>query len=188
MKLTSDSNTLATNKVLILYILDKIAKPINNDGLYKLVLSIVDMNYFYFQQFLLDLLEDKYITTYTKEDIAIYEITTTGRETLKLTEDIVPGILKLKVDSSIKEELNIVEEGLSITADFTPHSEKEFTVTCKITENNITTFEIQTFVTSASLAKEIVDNWEKRAFKIYPKMIELLYEKDQEERPIDPED
>ena len=62
MKLTSDNNTLAENKVLILYILNRLTEPINNDALMQLVLSIQDMNYFYFQQFLLDLLENKYIT------------------------------------------------------------------------------------------------------------------------------
>ena len=46
MKLTSDNETLAENKVLILYILNKLNKPINNDSLLKLVLSIQDMNYF----------------------------------------------------------------------------------------------------------------------------------------------
>ena len=68
MKLTEDSETLAENKVLILYILNKLNKPISNESLLKLVLSIQEMNYFYFQQFLLDLLDMQYIIGYTKED------------------------------------------------------------------------------------------------------------------------
>lgn len=59
MKLGADNETLAENKVLILYLLSIIDKPVNNDSLYRLVLSIQDMNYFYFQQFLLDLIEDR---------------------------------------------------------------------------------------------------------------------------------
>lgn len=51
MKLTQDGEVLAENKVLILYLLNKIDQPITNDGLLRLVLSIMDMNYFYFQQF-----------------------------------------------------------------------------------------------------------------------------------------
>ena len=34
MKLNSDSETLAENKVLILYVLDLVNKPISNDTLY----------------------------------------------------------------------------------------------------------------------------------------------------------
>ena len=59
--LTSDSEALAENKVLILYILNKVGKSISNDALLNLVLAVTDMNYFYFQQFLLDLLENNYI-------------------------------------------------------------------------------------------------------------------------------
>lgn len=59
MKLGADNETLAENRVLILYLLSLLEKPINNDSLYRLVLSIQDMNYFYFQQFLLDLQENR---------------------------------------------------------------------------------------------------------------------------------
>ena len=68
MKLEADNETLAENKVLILYLLSIIDKPINNTDLYKIVLSIQDVNYFYFQQFLLDLEENDYIMKYTKEN------------------------------------------------------------------------------------------------------------------------
>ena len=67
MKLTSDNETLAENKVLILYILNKIDTPVSNNELLQLVLSIEDMNYFYFQQFILDLLENNYIEEYKEE-------------------------------------------------------------------------------------------------------------------------
>ena len=75
LKLTSDNETLAENKVLILYLLNKVGKPISNDSLLNLVLAVKDMNYFYFQQFLLDLLENGYIMNYYKDDHSFYEIT-----------------------------------------------------------------------------------------------------------------
>ena len=44
MKLTSDNETLAENKVLILYILNKIGKPVSNDSL-KLNPYVKNVNY-----------------------------------------------------------------------------------------------------------------------------------------------
>ena len=82
MKLGADNETLAENKVLILYLLSVIDKPINNDSLYRLVLSIQDMNYFYFQQFLIDLQDNQYIVCYEKDDGEVYEITKMGRSTM----------------------------------------------------------------------------------------------------------
>ena len=95
MKLTSDNETIARDKVLILYILDTVEKPVTNDALLELVLSIQDINYFYFQQFLLDLLNTKYIISYKKEDTEFYEITKQGVDALELTKDMIPGIIKL---------------------------------------------------------------------------------------------
>lgn len=177
MKLTSDNATLAENKVLILYILNLVNRPLSNDEFYKLVLSVTDMNYFYFQQFLLDLTADKYIEAYVMESMPLYRITDFGKNALSLTKDVLPGILKLKVDENFKTELDIIEEESSISADFMPKSEKEFIVTCKIVENNVTTFELKTFAGSIQTAKTICSNWKENASKIYPQVIKLLTKK-----------
>lgn len=174
MKLTSDNDTLAENKVLILYILNKIKQPITNDALLKLVLSIQDMNYFYFQQFLLDLLEDKYIVGYLKEHDSLYEITPLGKETLALTEDILPGIIKFRVDNTIKEELEEIQNDLAISSEFIVDDENNFMVKCKIVENNTTIFEVTTFAGSREQAKIIADNWSQKANDLYPKIMDLL--------------
>ena len=72
LKITSDNETLAENKVLILYLLDQVHKPIKSDNLFKLVLSAIDMNYFYFQQFLLDLISADFVISYQIEDQTVY--------------------------------------------------------------------------------------------------------------------
>ena len=177
MMLTSDSESLAENKVLILYILNKVGKPISGDSLLNLVLAVTDINYFYFQQFLLDLLEKKYISTFNKEDTNFYEITKTGKETLKLTDDIVPGIIKLKVDSNFKDELDHFENEHSTIAEYTPISENNYTVSCKVIDNTDTVFEVKTFAGSREQAKQIVDNWNANADKMYPAILKILTNK-----------
>ena len=117
MKLASDKDTMAELKALILYILYKIDRPITNDEFLKLVLTITDINYFYFQQFLLDLISAEYITSIKLEENTLYKITAKGIEALKLTGDMIPGILKLKVDKNFKNELNIIENEVAVTAE-----------------------------------------------------------------------
>ena len=181
MKLEADNETLAENKVLILYLLSIIDKPITNDDLYRLVLSVQDINYFYFQQFLVDLENSSYIIKYTKENNVLYEITENGKNTLDLTLDMLPGIIKLKVDTNIKGELKEIRDESAVKAEFIPFSENEFMVKCKIIENNVTIFEIQTFVSSREQAINIVQNWNQNAGKIYPNVIEMLNENVEEE-------
>lgn len=176
MKINTDSETLAENKVLILYILDQTHKPITNDNLYKLVLTAIDMNYFYFQQFLLDMIDTNFVMSYEKENQVMYELTEHGKHTLDLTLDILPGIVKLKIDTNLKSTLETVEEEHSIIAEYTPKNENNYIINCKIIENNETVFEIKSFAYSREQAKEVVDNWKNNANKIYPKVLDLLHD------------
>lgn len=175
MKLASDNETLAENKALILYLLNKVNKPLENTAFYKLLLTFEDMNYFYFQQFLLDLMENKYILKGTSDkNETIYEMTDEGRQAISLVQDLIPGFTRFQIDNKFKEDLRSIEDEYSITADFIPESENSYTVVCKITENGKVTFEVRTFAGSREHAKSIVDNWKKNAVKLYPKMLKML--------------
>ena len=174
MKLTSNGETLAESKVLILYILNHIKDPITNNALYKIVLSVIEMNYFYFQQFVLDLIKSEFVISYPQEEQQLLIITEKGIKTLELTEDILPGIIKLQVDTNLKYALDNVNEENSIVAEYTPLSENYYNVTCKIMENNECLFEVKTFAGSREQAKQIVENWKKHAGTMYPEMLEIL--------------
>ena len=174
MKLEADSETIAEKKALILYIMNKVSKPISNEALLKLAISIDNMNYFYFQQFLLDLIDNKYVVKYTKDEKNLYKLTSDGKKALDLVKDIIPGISKFKVDNSFKDELNNIENRMSITSEYIPQSENEYTVKCKIVDNNQTLFELQLFAGSRDQAKIISDKWNKNAEELYPKILEVL--------------
>ena len=172
----SDNTTaLAENKVLILYLLNQIPNGIIENGLYKITTSINNVNYFFFKQVLTDLIETKLVGTITKdEDEEIIKITSEGKNALSLTQDVLPGIIKLKADNLFKEELSSVTEETSVTAEFIPKNENDYTIKCKIVENNETIFEVKTFAGSRERAKRIVDNWKQNASEIYPKILNLL--------------
>lgn len=175
MKLASDSETLAENKALILYLLNKVNKPLENTTFYELVLSFQNMNYFYFQQFLLDLLENKYILkAITDNNEIVYELTPEGRQAVTLVQDLIPGFIRFQIDNNLKEDLHVIENERSITAEFIPQSENSYTVICKIIENSNVIFEVKTFAGSREQAQKIVDNWKKNAEALYPDLLDLL--------------
>ena len=92
-----------------------------------------------------------------------------------MTLDILPGIVKLKVDTNLKSTLEIVEEEHSVVAEYTPKNENNYIINCRIVENNETVFELKTYAYSREQAKEVVDNWKNNAQQIYPKVLELLH-------------
>lgn len=172
----SDNNTttLAENKVLILYILNLIDNDIMQDHLFKIITSINDINYFFFKQILTDLIDSKLVGAYTKEEEPVIRITSEGKNAYMLTKDVLPGLLKLKADNIFKKEFSSIEEESSVIAEFIPKDENNYTIKCKIVENNETIFEVRTFAGSRERAKRIVDNWKKNANSIYPEILNLL--------------
>lgn len=168
------NNSLAENKVLILYTLNTIKRELQNNDLFKIVSAINDINYFYFSDILEDLVSSKLIATYTKDEHKFYEITSEGKNSLELTLDILPGIIKLKADNLFQKELSSIAEEQSITADYIPEDETNYTVKCKIVENNKILFEFKTFAGSNEQAKRIADNWKNNANEIYPQIMSLL--------------
>ena len=168
------SHGLAENKVLILYTLNTVHKGLLNSDLFKIVSAVNDINYFYFKDILEDLVSSKLIGTYTKDNQTFYELTSAGKSSLDLTIDVLPGIVKLKADNVFQKELNNIAEERSITAEYIPESEKDYTVKCKIVENDKTVFEVRIFAGSNEQARMISDNWRNHANEIYPKIIELL--------------
>ena len=87
---------------------------------------------------------------------------------------MLPGIVKLKADTNYKSSLEKFSNAESITAEFTPKSEKEYEVECKIIENGEIIFAIKTLAYSREQAQDIIDNWKKNAYDIYPKVLNLL--------------
>ena len=177
MKLNSDDQTLAENKIMIMYILQKVDKKISYEALLDLVSTISDMNYFYFQQFLLDLQDDGYIVKTEDANTTYYELTENGKNSLDLTIDILPGILKLNIDSQFKKSMNEIKDKFAISAEYIPINEKEATVRCKIIDNNEVIFDLQLHAGSKEQAKKIVENWNTKSTEIYPEIFKLLKKK-----------
>lgn len=171
---SDNATTLAENKVLILYILNLINNDIRQDNLFKIITSINDINYFYFKQVLADLMDSKLVGTYTKEEEPVIRITSEGKNAYILTKDVLPGIMKLKADRIFEKEFATIEEESSVIAEFIPKDENNYTIKCKIVENNETIFEVKTFAGSRKRAKKIVDNWKQHANSIYPEILNLL--------------
>lgn len=173
------NKSLAQDKVLILYVLNNVKNNITESDLFKLISPVNNINYFYFKQILADLVDSKLVQTYTKEDDTndkpiLYELSNDGKNSLNLTIDVLPGLVKLKIDTILKNEVrNLINED-SIITEYIPENEHSYTVKCKIVENNKTIFEVRTFAGSNENAKLIADNWKENASNIYPKILDLL--------------
>ena len=169
-----NQKNLAENKLIILYLLHNADCVLSNLQILKLLYDFEGFNYYYFQHILSDLVEKKYIISYKQEEEWLYQITPTGSEVLALTENMLPGIIKHKLDIIIRDLLHDVKTELTISAEYLPESDNKFMTKCKISEDHKTLFEVHVLCDSQTQAKKIAENWKKDSNKYYKEIINIL--------------
>lgn len=170
----NSSEELASHKLLILYILDKINMDLTNSQITQVVLETEVMNYFSLQQFLAQLMESKFLTIYEDSNKEYYTLTKKGIETLDYFLTRIPNETLLKLD----DYLNVNKENLladtQVKSSFVKQSENEFIVNLRVIENQSNLIDLNLNVSSEKQAKLICDNWKKNASYMYAEVIGLL--------------
>lgn len=169
---------LAENKVIILYVMQKVNCALTNSQILKILYDFEGFNYYYFQHILSDLVEQKYIINYKQEEEWLYQITAEGVNILELTHNIIPGITKYRLDNTIKSLIKDIANEVTVSAEYIPESNNFYTTKCKITEAHRTLFEINVFCSSHEEAKKIAENWKNNAGELYPEIMSLISKKD----------
>ncbi|MCX7749245.1 MAG: DUF4364 family protein [Clostridia bacterium] len=172
-----NSRELAENKLIVLYIIDKLNIAISNLQLTKIVLENRFMNYFSLQQFLNELCDHHHLSINEADNTCFYTITDHGKQTLDYFINLIPLGLKSRIDemaSSIRK--NIKNETL-ITSDYEPGSGNEFIVSCNVNEDNFPLIDLKITVGAKNDARLVCENWKKYSQEIYSEIIEILLRK-----------
>jgi hypothetical protein len=167
----------AENKLILLYLIEKLNMPISNLQITKLILENKFMNYFYLQQFLNELCEAFFLTNDIKENKTYYNISSSGIQTLNYFSNMITFGIKKRIDESISTIRKSLKEETLITADFLPESETEFIVKCKVHEDSFSLIDLKVTVGTRNDARLICDNWNSHSHLIYAEIIESLIKK-----------
>lgn len=177
MNRTGSNNELAANKLILLYLIDKINIKISNLQITKLILENNLINYFLLQQYLNELCNDNLLTSEIINKKTFYTITDKGRTTLKHLDYLIPVNIKNKIDNTIKSARKKIRNETLITADFIPESESKYTVSCSVHEDDFSLIELKIAVGTKNDARCICDNWKNYSQYIYSEIIESLTRK-----------
>lgn len=167
-------NEIVENKLILLYIVDKIKIPINNLQFTKIITENNFMNYFIFQQVLTELCESKYLLCEKLEGKSVYSISKSGSEVLKYFINKIPIGLKKRIDNLAALLRKRVKNEINIIADYIQEAENIYYVNCKAQENDFVLMEVKLMVGSKNDARVICDNWKKHSQAIYPEIINSL--------------
>lgn len=165
---------LADNKLLILYILNKINFPISNSQLTDIVLENNLMNYFTFQQYFSELLNSNFLVLIDKQAKQNINITKQGNEILELFMNRISQDKIEKINGYLKDKIITIKKAAAVTADYTIENENSYTVNLKATENDIVLIDIKINVVSNKQARDLCAKWKENSSKLYNKIITLL--------------
>ncbi len=169
----NSSEQLASNKLLILYIMNKMNVDLTNSQITQIVLETEVMNYFSFQQFLSELIESKFLNIYKEDDREYYRLTQRG---LEMLEYFLPKVNdnSLKINDYIKKNKERILSETEVKATFKKENEREFIVNLRVIENNSDLINLNVNVSSEKQAMLICKNWKNNASYIYAEIIQSL--------------
>lgn len=167
----------AENKLILLYIIDRLGIPVSNLQITRLVLEKRFMNYFLLQQHLNELHEGKFLSVEKAGGSSLYKITDSGRKTLEYFTHLIPAGLKSRMDDTFSAMRKEIRSESQVTADYTPESENKFTAACKVSEDGFPLLQLDVTVGTKSDARLVCDNWKKHSQLIYAEIIDALTKK-----------
>lgn len=169
-----NSKKLAENKLILLYIIEKISIPVSNLQITKLIMENNLMNYFFLQQYLNEMSEDKFLYNEIENGKTYYTITSLGKNTLKYLDYLIPPGVKSRIDIKTKNITQKIRNETFIAADFIPESENKYMVSCSVREDDFTLIELKIAVGNRNDARNICDNWKNHSHQIYGEIINNL--------------
>lgn len=177
MELLGSDREAARNKIILLYIIEKLKIPMTNLQLTKLVTGKKIMNYFLMQQFLNELCECNLLSANPEDGKTFYIITEDGRQMLGNLINLIPQGIRAKLDNITVQIRKSILSELKITADYIPENENEYIVSCKVSEGDFLIADINVTVGTKKDARFLCENWKKYYCDIYPEIIEILTRK-----------
>ena len=170
----ADPGNIPETKLLIIYILNKIGSPITNSVLENIFFSINDLNYFYFQQYVADLIEKEWIANFEEDGSTFFMVTPKGVDILKELDYLLPSAMTLTANKAVENIMKGLNYELSVDADFIIQDVDKINVNCSISEGTYKLFSLEIFAGTMEQARKIADNWKENALKYYPQIISML--------------
>ncbi|MGE4284632.1 MAG: DUF4364 family protein [Clostridia bacterium] len=170
----SDYNDITENKLILLFILDKVNLPLTNIQITEIIMKDSLMNYFVLQQYLLELVNINQVKICEEEDRQVYMITPDGQTTLSYFENRIPFSIKEKIQLELTKKKLEFKKTSEIISNYMPVNQNEYMVDCKIIEQSTSLIELKLIVGTKEEAKNICRHWNENSQKVYSDIISIF--------------
>lgn len=171
-----NTEELAQNKLLLLYIIKFSNKDFTNNELTEFVLERNYMNYFFIQQYLSELVNSNFIEKVNIDSKEVYKLLEKGDVALSYFEDRIPNSIKEELDNEFNRFKSENKKETQVVSDYYQKENNLFVVNLKLVENEDVLFSLYLDVASKEQADLVCERWKNDTEHIYKNIIKLLTE------------
>lgn len=169
-----DTSELAENKLLLLYILNKLPQPTSNSELTQIILENNLINYFALQQYISELIDNDFISDYKENKTHKLSLTEIGKNALEFFINRIP-IDKLKIiDSYMDASLDDEIEPSTLYDGSIENKEDGSLLKLEVKKASLSIANFHIFLEDSSEAIKVCDNWKNNGEQLYEEILDIL--------------
>ena len=174
--MNDNTSVLAENKLILLYLVEKINLPLSNSEICHFASEKKLMDYFSVQNYLNELVASNFLEMSQENNSTRYTITSEGEDTLKFFTKHISNYAKTVINTYVCENYKRIRDEYSVTANYFQEMNNEYTVKCGVYDNDGTTalMEISVNVATKDQARAICRNWRKNVTGLYGSIMKSL--------------
>ena len=175
MEFTASQESLTLYKLIVLYMLDKVAFPLTQSQISEFVLDRDYTNYLTLQQVISELIETNLVTAHTTLNRTQLTITKEGKDSLGFFEGRISDAIKQEIIDFFKENSMELRNEVSVVSNYYKSVNGEYEAVLTAKDGDSTLVEIKLSVPTPQIASEICDNWSKRNQEVYQTLTRMLF-------------
>lgn len=169
------SSELAENKLLLLYILETLKRPISNTQLTDIVLENNLINYFTLQQYVSELEYSEFIKYETFNEKRLLTITQKGENVLSFFRDRISSSKMSIIENYLKEKIEAIKKELTLHSDYTLNKDDSYLVHIKALEDDFPLIDLKINLPTKKQAQFLCTKWNNNPSDIYNEILNLLF-------------
>lgn len=172
-----NSEQYTANKILILFVLNKLSIKMTDNALNAVLLGPGLVNYFTVQECREDLISKGCIKRELDSNGSVlYSITETGVERLNQMKYMLSGGLGARYEAYIDENRDSLERDMYVNADCFEDTQGNVYVRCYVREGTNCIVDIKLPVASRIDGAAICDTWRKNTSDVYLQLLKIFYD------------
>ncbi|MBO5147264.1 MAG: DUF4364 family protein [Clostridia bacterium] len=172
-----NSEQYTANKILILFVLDKLGIRMTDNALSAVLLGPGLVNYFTIQECREDLIAKECIAReLDSSGCVLFSITKKGKERLAQMKYMFSGGLGARYEAYIDENRDALERSMSVDADCFEDSNGNVYVRCFVREGTNCIVDVKLPVADRKDGAAICEEWKKKTSALYIQLMKIFYD------------